>query len=123
MIAAPSSATSTSIGATTRGGTLIDFTDSVGMRLTSSSATPTVHTTTTGTEDHQPERPICSSTISGSNTSSPPAGAGTPTKNSLAYGGCSTSSSVLTRASRSTMHTAKTSATIQPPRFGSNRHT
>jgi hypothetical protein len=51
----------------------------------------------------------------------PPAGAGTPTKNSLAYGGCSvSSSSVLKRASRRIMQTANTSAKIQPSRLPSS---
>ena len=90
--------------------------DNVGRRLTISPATTTAHTPTGTGEDHQPS-PKCSVAYSGRPETSAAAGAGTPTKNSLAYGGwSSTSISVLNRASRSAMHTANTSATTQPSR-------
>src|SRR4051812_17539409 len=108
----------TSSGTTNRGGTRTVFTDNVGIRLINSAATATVQTITTGVLDHQPSRSNSRDTTSGSNASNPPAGAGTPTKNSLAYGGWSASSSrVLNRANRRIMHTAKTSAKIQPTRL------
>ena len=90
--------------------------DSVGRRLTISPATTTAHIPPARPPDHQPG-PKCSVAYSGRPETSAAAGAGTPTKNSLVYGGWSSaSSSVLNRASRSAMHTAKTSATTQPSR-------
>ncbi|HEX2130783.1 MAG TPA: hypothetical protein VHH15_04420, partial [Actinophytocola sp.] len=89
ITAAASRPTSTSSGAANRAGTRNVFSDSVGIRLISSAPMATVQTITTGPADHQPSRPTWMVRISGSSASSPPAGAGTPTKNSLAYGGCS----------------------------------
>ncbi len=123
MTPAASSATSTSSGAAAFGGTLTVFRDSVGTRLTASAAISTIHTITAFWFAHQPGWPKCAVRTSGSRASSPAAGAGTPTKNSLAYRGCSvSSSSVLNRARRSTMHTAKISATTQPARLSCNCH-
>src|SRR5689334_9080539 len=112
---AAASPTSTSSGATSRDGTRMVLNDNVGSLLTISPATTTAHTPTGTGEDHQPS-PKVSVAYSGRPDSSAAAGAGTPTKNSLAYGGWSASSSVLNRASRSAMQTANTSATTQPSR-------
>ncbi len=122
-MAAAARPTNTSRGATALAGTRSFFRDSVGTRLISSSAMATVHSHTVASADHQPG-PNARVAMTGSSASRPPAGAGTPTKNSLAYGGCSASSSrVLNRASRSTMHTAKMSAATQPRRLGSPNQT
>ena len=93
----------------------------VGSLLTISRAANSAHNPTVSGADHQPS-PICSHSSSGRPPTSAAAGAGTPTKNSLANGQrCSASISVLNRASRSAMHTAKTSATTQPSRLPSSR--
>src|SRR3954464_13278784 len=116
---AAASPTITSSGATSRAGTRTVLNDNVGRRLTISPATTTAHTPTGTGADHQPS-PNVSVAYSGRADSRAAAGAGAPTKDPLAYGGFSTSSSVWTRASRSAMHTANTSATTQPSRVPCN---
>ena len=85
---AAASPTSTSSGATSRGGTRTVFSDSVGSRLTISAATTTVHTATSSGADHQPRPEVQRQRTAAGRATSAAAGAGTPTKNSLAYGGC-----------------------------------
>jgi hypothetical protein len=89
----------------------------VGSRLTIAKATAIVQTATAHADDHHPD-PKCRNTVSGSNASSAPAGEGIPTKNSLANGTASVSSSrVLNLAKRSTTQTVNTRATGQPTRM------
>src|SRR4051794_11781725 len=121
--AAARPAISTSSGATARAGTCTVFIDRVGNRLTIARATAIVHAATGNGDDHHPA-PRCRKTVSGSNASSAPAGEGIPTKNSLANGSASVSSSnVLNRANRSTTQTVNTSATGQPTRMSCSDQT
>ena len=93
----------------------------VGSLLTISTAANSAHSPTVSGATTS-RRPAAATAAAAGHRSARGAGAGTPTKNSLANGQrCSASISVLNRASRSAMHTAKTSATTQPSRLPSSR--
>src|ERR1700733_8100730 len=86
----------------------------IGIRLTNNIEQATSHVQTNHGEVHQPA-PNCSLAASGPSAQIAPAGAGTPTKNSLANDGWLTSSSnALNRASRNTIDTAYNMTTTQP---------
>src|ERR1700735_3490132 len=86
----------------------------IGIRLTTSIEQAATHAQTNHGDVHQPA-PNCSLAASGPSAQIAPAGAGTPTKNSLVNDGWLTSSSnALNLASRNTIETAYNMTTTQP---------